>query len=360
MTYTVQGGDSLWRIAWLQLGDPNRWSEIAALNQLRNPDRLLLGQRLFMPMLGTHSMSPLLRGAPTAPRTTPHPTSGLFHPHNVGNPNQSFEKKTPLLPARAYLFFLMDEFNPLTRKLTRKVGLPKEPVTPAEAARILRPDKHGLSAKLPEDTKVPFGRHVLGMNESRFISASDLPHGSPRLQGETFWIDVAKAKAAGVTIHDGAAIAKDLDRIAAKAKDPSFKAYIEDIRQKSLHIDHEVLLEGGVPSAAIKGASAMRLTQGLRVVEGVGLIFSAYDLGKAGQESYQTQSVVPLAKESVRQAGGWAGAWAGAEIGGAGGAALGIETGPGAILTGAVGALIFGTAGFFGADWATKRIFGGK
>jgi hypothetical protein len=360
MVYTVQSGDSLWRIAWLQLGDPNRWSEIAGLNQVRTPDRLLVGQRLFLPALGTHSISPAHRGAPTASRITSHLNSGLSHPSNTGGSNQSFEKKTPLIPARAHLFFMIDEFNPFTKKLTRKVGLPKQPLTPEEAARILRPDIHGMSARLPGDTKVPIGRHVLGMNESRFISASDLPGGSPRLQGETFWIDVAKLKQAGVTLHDGTAIAKDLDRIAAKAKDPKFKAYIEDIRQKSLVVDREVLLEGSIPAAAVKGASAMRLTQGLRVVEGVGLVFSAYDLGKAGQESYNTHSVVPLAKESVRQAGGWAGAWAGAEIGGAGGAALGIETGPGAILTGAAGALIFGTAGFFGADWATKRIFGAK
>lgn len=40
------------------------------------------------------------------------------------------------------------------------------------------------------------------------------------------------------------------------------------------------------------------------------------------------------------------------------GVAIGIETNPGAMLTGAAGALIFGTAGFFGADWATKRMFG--
>lgn len=44
------------------------------------------------------------------------------------------------------------------------------------------------------------------------------------------------------------------------------------------------------------------------------------------------------------------------KIGGAAGAAVGIETGPGAILTGAVGALIFGTAGYFGADWIADYI----
>ncbi len=361
MTYTVQAGDSLWRIARIQLSDPDRWPDIATLNQLRHPDRLLVGQQLFLPVTGTHSISPVLRSSPAAVHPAPPATSGLTTPSNASASNQSFEKKTPLLPARAHLFFMMDEFNPLTKKLTRKVGLPDvQTLTRDEAARILRPDVHGLSARLPGDTKVPIGRHVLGMNESRFISASDLPAGSPRLEGETFWIDVAKLKAAGVTLHDGSAIARDLDRISAKAKDPKFKAYIEEIRQKSLIVDREVLLEGSVPAAAIKGASAMRLTQGLRVVEGVGLVFSVYDLSKAGQESYREKSVVPLAKESIRQAGGWSGAWAGAEIGGAAGAALGIETGPGAIVTGAVGAVIFGTAGFFGADWATKRIFGGK
>lgn len=36
--------------------------------------------------------------------------------------------------------------------------------------------------------------------------------------------------------------------------------------------------------------------------------------------------------------------------------ALGIELGPGAILMGAGGALIFGTAGYFGSDWLADRI----
>lgn len=35
---------------------------------------------------------------------------------------------------------------------------------------------------------------------------------------------------------------------------------------------------------------------------------------------------------------------------------MGIETGPGAILTGAVGAVIFGAAGDFGADWIADYI----
>ena len=165
-------------------------------------------------------------------------------------------------------------------------------------------------------------------------------------------------EAAGVILHREAELQADLDRLRAEAKDPSYIAKLDRLRALSRDVDKEVLLEGYVPPAAIKGATEMSLTRVFRVVEGVGLILSAYDLAKAGHESYEAKSVVPIAKETMRQSGGWAGAWAGAEIGGIAGAAIGIETGPGAMLTGAAGALIFGTAGFFGADWATKRMFG--
>ena len=43
-------------------------------------------------------------------------------------------------------------------------------------------------------------------------------------------------------------------------------------------------------------------------------------------------------------------------IGGAAGAAVGIETGPGAVVTGFVGAVIFGVAGYLGADWVADFI----
>ena len=38
------------------------------------------------------------------------------------------------------------------------------------------------------------------------------------------------------------------------------------------------------------------------------------------------------------------------------GVAVGVETGPGAIITGAVGALVGGFAGYFGADWIADFI----
>ncbi len=50
-TYTVKGGDSLWRIAKASLGDESRWREIFELNkdQLTSPDRLRVGQVLKLP-----------------------------------------------------------------------------------------------------------------------------------------------------------------------------------------------------------------------------------------------------------------------------------------------------------------------
>ena len=39
------------------------------------------------------------------------------------------------------------------------------------------------------------------------------------------------------------------------------------------------------------------------------------------------------------------------------GAGVGIETGPGAIITGLVGGIIFGTAGYFGADWVADHVY---
>jgi nucleoid-associated protein YgaU len=50
-TYTVQSGDSLWRIAQRHLGDGNRGDEIARLNRdvLDNPDALQVGMTLRLP-----------------------------------------------------------------------------------------------------------------------------------------------------------------------------------------------------------------------------------------------------------------------------------------------------------------------
>lgn len=51
-TYTVKSGDSLWKIAKLQLGNGNRYKEIAELNLLKNPNLIYPGQILKLPRNG--------------------------------------------------------------------------------------------------------------------------------------------------------------------------------------------------------------------------------------------------------------------------------------------------------------------
>lgn len=49
MQYRVRRGDSLWKIAEQQLGDPFLWPRIAELNRLKDPGVIAVGQRLQIP-----------------------------------------------------------------------------------------------------------------------------------------------------------------------------------------------------------------------------------------------------------------------------------------------------------------------
>jgi hypothetical protein len=49
----------------------------------------------------------------------------------------------------------------------------------------------------------------------------------------------------------------------------------------------------------------MAITKNLRFVRGVGVVFTAYDLGRAGVASFKSGSLQPVAAESVCQLGGW-------------------------------------------------------
>lgn len=216
----------------------------------------------------------------------------------------------PELTARAFLFVLADEVLP-SGKVVRKVMVAPDHL--ATATLVRNPEIFGFSPRAP-GAAVSIGEHALGNNVSPYLSASTKPGGAPNFSGEPFYIDIAKAKAAGVRLYT----------------------------------------EGHVPPKAVKSTTSMALTRGLRVVQVIGIVVSVYDLAKAGQQSLETHSSAPIAREGIRQVGGWGGALLGLKIGGTVGAAVGTETGPGAILTGAVGAMIFGTAGYLGADWVAN------
>lgn len=89
----------------------------------------------------------------------------------------------------------------------------------------------------------------------------------------------------------------------------------------------------------------------------VGVLVDTYQMASAAAESVEQGSARPLAAQSVRTAGSWAMAWAGAKAGMLVGGALGIETGPGLVLTAIGGGIVGGIAGYLGADWVADFIY---
>lgn len=343
MEYLVKPGDSLPRIAREQYGDPTLWPEIARANLLNPPYRLVVGQGLFLPTGCGFETGLFCFGV--GPDTNTGSQAG-FSSASL----EDAEGGAAVVLARGMLFVLADEVLP-SKKVVRKVlvGLISNEAEYAAA----HPEVFGLRPRAPRGA-ASIGEHALGNTLSRFTSASDLPGGAPNMAGRSVYIDAAKARAAGVTIHSSEAIVADLARLARER--PHLAARVEKLSQVILKVEREVLLEGNVPANAIKSSTSMALTRSLRVVQVVGLAFSAYDIGTATVKSVRVESAAPLVAESIRQTGGWASAWLGAKAGGALGFVLGIETGPGAILLGAGGALLFGTAGYFGFDYLADRI----
>jgi len=108
-------------------------------------------------------------------------------------------------------------------------------------------------------------------------------------------------------------------------------------------------LEGAFGKAKVVGRIGRALTV-------VGVIFTIKDVADATQRSINQKSYKPLAAESIRQVGGWGGAIAGGKAGFAIGALFGIETGPGALVTGAIGAVIVGGAAYYGFDLLADKL----
>lgn len=334
--YPVRYGDTLRGISERFLGAPYKWNSLAQLNQLQSEDQIFIGQQLILPSYANLPEPPLLY---------------------IEQKRGSFDQKQARhIPARSFFFIIADEIAPGSKKVVRKVIFPKDlQGNPELVKQIIRPDKYGFKPRDPTSS-VSIGRHVLGRTDSRYISASTLSSGSPRFDGKPYYINTKRLYSSGAVIHDAEAISKDLDRILSKTKDPKFRQYIEDIRHKLLVVDKEVLIEGKVPAGAIKSGGCKALTHGIQFVTAVGVIWSVYDLSVATNQSIEQGSIKPLAAESVRQTGGWGGAIAGAEIGTSLGAMVGISTGPGAVLVAAAGGLIFGMAGYFGANWVADYI----
>lgn len=338
--YVVRYGDTLWKIAQKVLGNPQQWLDIAKLNNLKDPNYLLIGQLLKMPPM------------------TLHRTEKAFHQEQqtinpASEPQKFNQKPATAIPGKG-LFVIADEPNPFKPKLVRK-------------------DHPGNKGFQPKDmnSKVTIGRHVMGRNDSKFISASEHLLGAPRFKGTRYWIDVELLKKDGIKFYTREQIEADLKRIETKHQNnpkmgekrinDNLKTLDKVARARSdMAMDREILIEGNIKPEAIKTAPSMALTRGAQFFQGVGYIMTAYELGSAAQESYQEKSIKPISKEVIRQSSGWglgmagsfAGRWAAMEAGFLAGAAISIETGPGAIIGGIIGSIIGGFFGYKAGDWA--------
>lgn len=273
-----------------------------------------------------------------------------------------------LMPARAFFFIVVEEAGKdgfLVRKIYASDKSPymkQMNLAPLQELSELTPERYGM---LPKGPNAPYtiAEHVMGngKNISQYISTSSIfPQGSPRFDGRSIFIDINKAQQAGLKLVTTNEILVELENY--KKSNPHLSKRIDQIAGYVRDIDKEVLIHGKkVPASAIFNPNSLKLTESVvrtaRVIQVLGIAFTAYDLTQASRESIEIGSAKPISAELVRQAGGWGMAWAGFKVGGVAGAAVGIESGPGAIATGLIGGIIFGAAGYFGADWVADHIY---
>ena len=191
------------------------WNEIARLNGISAPYLIVTGQYLKLPERQSFHIRPH-HGGGLRPTLVGYDYTGLMD-------QQPLEQGASSLPGRAFLFVLADEILP-SGKLVRKVL--EVPGNMAEQIAA-NPELFGIKPVNPNST-FSIGEHALGNVNSRFISASSKPAGAPNIGGRPVYIDIAKAKAAGVTIHSTESIIADLDRL-AKA-DPTLKSRISKLK----------------------------------------------------------------------------------------------------------------------------------
>lgn len=269
------------------------------------------------------------------------------------------------MPGRAFFFMVVDEVGAdgfLTRKVYASLDDPYLKAMNLPENSMLKevfPEKYGLSGKnLSSDSTV--AEHVMGTNSSKYTSASSIfPEGSPRFDGKSIYIDIKKARQAGAEIVSTDEIIQALEKYKEIA--PKRVKRINQIITYVKDIDKEVLLANKVPAKAIFTPESYAYVRNIgrvgRAVQLFGIVFTAYDLSVATEQSIKTKSMAPIGAEVIRQSGGWGAGVMGLQIGSMVGASLGIETGPGAIITEAIGGIIFGAAGYFGADWVADFIY---
>lgn len=377
--YIVQPGDSLWSIARKQMGDGRLWKLVTVTSF--TDTRLYVGQTIWIP---DHLRS---RG----PGPIPQADDG------------EGRMTARVALARGYMFVVVEVLpdvgvdTVIRKEHPGNVWRGAQPQ--AGSARgtvkvIAVPRDFSMAPADPTANYSP-AEHALGRRQGGYLSISTKNLGAPTMEGVPLLIDMNKVRASGAQIYSVPEVVADIRRFIAE--NPASRQSAERLIDTILHAEHEALIRNTkITSDAVRVASevhqvqinaarnvwtdlhaerisreqamqrlgqleksyALARTLGRygRVLTVIGLVITVADVARAAQQSADQKSFRPLAAEAMRQTGGWGGAWAGAKIGFIGGAALGVETGPGLILTGALGAIIFGAAGYFGADWVADQI----
>ncbi len=274
-----------------------------------------------------------------------------------------------LMPARMFFFVVVDEPGKdgfLVRRVYSSIEDPyllEMKLSPIENLREVFPETYGLWGRGGPEGNANVAEHVLAYDRitSYASTSSNFPGGTDRMVGKTVYVDIAKAKRAGAKLVSTEEIVAAIDEY-AKTLNSEARRKANYIKKKVLEIDKEILVQPrpSVPAEGIFSQRGLAISMGIvkyaRVVQVIGIGFTAYDLKVAADESIKTKSVRPIEKEVVRQIGGWGGAVIGAKMGVATGALVGIETGPGTIITGAIGGIIFGAIGYFGGSVVADHI----
>ncbi len=335
----------------------NTWRELSRNSELAQPPRQRYGA-----------------SAQPGPFMPDH--RGLWQPPSVEMTTQS----SLCMPGRGFMFVVVDVLPDMGNTLIRKVA-----VVPKDFTMRAR-NPFGLTTA---------ANHVqnIGAFDSPWLSSSNRPFGAPNINGNPLMMDIKAIERAGGRIMSTQEVIRDLEQFVRN--NPSRTSQVTKLINTIRNIEGETLVQAvdGVRGRPIstahnayvrqaeelwkahldRGMTREQLGQRLqaldqsysrarmagrvgRVVMVLGFVMTAVDMSIAANQSYQARSVKPVAAETIRQVGGWGGAVAGMKVGGLVGAALGIETGPGAIITGAIGAIIFGAAGYYGADWVADYI----
>ncbi|GHT96934.1 hypothetical protein AGMMS49545_23360 [Betaproteobacteria bacterium] len=387
MDYYVKHGDSLWSIAQKKMGNGRLWEILARANFTR--EQLYIGQKIWIPdqyIRNSDDISPNFRANSGRGRMTADIALARGFVFIVVEvvpemgSNIVIRKEYPGKFLENVEGFKGEVYKWLARMTEAKVLIiPRDfSMIPTDSLSALSPADHVQNSHL--------GR------SSPFLSTSGELLGAPTIEGKPVLIDLNKVKAAGGQVMSVLEVVTDLQRY--MAENPGANHHVKLLIDTIFRVEQEVLIKGNIPREAIQNtnfvhhgfindarkiwenveAENISREEGIRQLEKlkqsarnygnlgralsvVGVVFTTVDLVGASRQSIVQRSFRPIGAETIRQVGGWGGAISGAKIGGTIGALCGIETGPGAFVTGLVGALIFGLGGYVGADWVADKIY---